>query len=478
MSDQPEPHEDPFSGLPEELRRMVEQLGGSGLFQQLQSMFRGASSGPVNWDLARQAAVQVAAPDDRPATPEERERAAEALRIAEHWLDDSSLPAPPDGGRLLVASRQEWANAAVEGMRPLVEPVARASTKAMGDLAQSQLQDDEVTRQLDAMGMGGLLGGLGGMDLSAMLEPMGATLTGMQAGQVIGQLARQLLGQYELGLPTVGRATAVSVPVNVEEVFGEWDLDPMEVALALALHEAAHRRLYHAVPWLEAHLHGLIAQFANGTQVDAEKLQELSRGMMGIDPSDPEAMQDALRRAGDFRIEPTPEQRRVLERIQGILALVSAWARSAVAPVASDRLPSLDRIDEILRRRRATKGSGEELLEQLLGLDLKPEDERMGERFVAAVEDAHGPEGLQRALAHPENLPDREELVEPSSWLARMGAGEEVPDDASSLFEGLGDAPVERSADERRADREAADDAGPDEPDADGDGDDDGGTPA
>ncbi|MBW3620764.1 MAG: zinc-dependent metalloprotease [Actinobacteria bacterium] len=452
MSDSPEPHEDPFAGLPDELRRMVEQLGGSGLMSQIQSMLTGAGSGPVNWDLARQAAVQVAAEGDRSPTGEERERATEALRIAEHWLDDSSLPAPPDGGRLLVASRQEWANAAIEGMRPLVEPVARASTKAMGDLAREQMQDEDVTRQLDAMGLGGLLGGLG--DMSAMLQPMGAMLTGMQAGQVIGQLARQLLGQYELGLPTVGRATAVSIPVNLEEAFGGWDLDPMEVAISLALHEAAHRRLYHAVPWLEAHLHGLIAQFANGTQVDAEKLQELSRGMMGIDPDDPEAMQDALQRAGDFRIEPTPEQRRVLERIQGVLALASAWARSAVGRVGAERLPGLERVDEILRRRRATKGSGEELLEQLLGLDLRPEDETIGERFVAAVEEAHGPEGLQRALAHPENLPDRDELVEPASWLERMAAGEEVPDDASGLFEGLGEAPVERSADERRADRE------------------------
>ncbi|MBW3659648.1 MAG: zinc-dependent metalloprotease [Actinobacteria bacterium] len=459
MSDHPEPHEDPFAGMPEELRRMMEQLGGSGLFAQIQSMLTGAGSGPVNWDLARQAAIQVAAEGDRAATDEERERATEALRIAEHWLDDSSLPAPPDGGRLLVGSRQEWANAAIDGMRPLVEPVARASTKAMGDLAQDQLQDEDMTRQLDAMGLGGLLGGLGGMDLSSMLQPMGAMLTGMQAGQVIGQLARQLLGQYELGLPTAGRATAVTIPVNVEEAFGDWDLDPMEVALALALHEAAHRRLYHAVPWLEAHLHGLIAQFANGTQVDAEKLQELSRGMMGIDPSDPQAMQDALQRAGDFRIEPTPEQRRVLERIQGVLALVSAWARSAVARVAAGRLPGLDRIDEVLRRRRATKGSGEELLAQLLGLDLRPEDETIGERFVAAVEEAHGPEGLQRALAHPENLPDRDELVDPDSWLQRMAAGEDVPDDASSLFDGLGDAPVERSADERRAEREDDDEA-------------------
>lgn len=457
MSDHPEPHEDPFSGLPEELRKMVEQLGGSGVFQQIQSMLLGQSSGPVNWDLAQQAALQLAAEDDRSPTDEERERVAEALRLAEHWLDGSSLPAPPDGGTLVVGSRQEWVNAAIRAMRPLVEPVARASTRAMGELAQDQLQDDETQRQLDAMGLGGLLGGLGaggglgGMDVGAMLEPMGAMLTGIQAGQVIGQLSRQLLGGYELGLPTAGRATAFQLAVNVEEVFGDWELDPMEVAIALALHEASHRRLYHAVPWLEAHLHGLVAQFANGTRIDAQKLQDLSREMMAdLDPADPEAMREAMSRAGDFRIEPTPEQRRVLQRIQGVLALVQAWARAEVRRVAQDRLPNLARIEEVLRRRRATKGDGEELLAQLLGLDLTPEDDAAGDLFVAAVVAEHGPDALRDALAHPENLPSLDELDDPSAWLARMASGDDVPDDPSALFEGLGDAPVERSADERQ----------------------------
>ncbi len=461
MSDHPEPHEDPFSGLPEELRAMVEQLGGSGVFQQLQSMLSGQSAGPVNWDLARQAAIQVAAEGDRSPTEEERQRVAEAYRLAEHWLDDSSLPAPPDAGSLTVGSRQEWANAAIAAMRPLVEPVARASTRAMGELAQEQMQDEDTQRQLDAMGLGGILGGLGGLgDVSGMLEPMGAMLMGMQAGQVIGQLSRQLLGGYELGLPTAGRANAFQIAVNVDEVFGDWELDPTEVAIALALHEASHRRLYHAVPWLEAHLHGLVAQFANGTQIDAQKLQDLSREMMtGIDPDDPEAMQAAMARAGDFRIEPTAEQRRVLQRIQGVLALVQAWARAEVARAAEGKLPNLPRIEEVLRRRRATKGDGDALLAQLLGLDLTPADPNVGDLFVAAVVSAEGPDALRDALAHPENLPSVDELDDPTSWLARMRAGDDVPDDASALFDDLGDAPVERSADERRADPDDPGDA-------------------
>lgn len=451
MSDLPQPPEDPFGGLPPELRQLFEQLGGTNLFQQLQPLLgQPATDDPVNWQLARQVAMQQAGDGDRPPTGEERRRLTEAQQVAEHWLDESKLPTSPDAGQVVVASRQDWIDAALRDMRPLIEPVARASTRAMAELASQQLRDVD----LDSMGLGPLAGMLRGFgDFDQLMKPMGAMLSGLQAGQVIGQLSRQLLGQYELGLPTAPRSTAYHLAVNIEEVFGDWELDPTETAVALALAEGAYRRLYHAVPWLEAHLQGLVAQFANGTVVDAEQVQRLSQEMMlGVDPEDPESLQAALEKAGSFRLEPTHEQRRVLERLQGVVLLVQTWARREIERAAGTRLPNRSRIDEVLRRRRASKGDGEQLLEQLLGLDLKPDDESIGEAFIDAVERSHGPEGLRRALAHPENLPDTEELADPRRWLDRMAVGEDVPDDAAGLFEGLGEAPHERSAAERTAD--------------------------
>lgn len=438
---------------------MIEQLGGQGLFQQLQSVLGHGGDEPVNWQLARQVARQQAGAGDRAPTADERARFERAQELAEHWLDESALPAPVDAGRVVVASREEWVDAALDHMRPMIEPVARASTRAMSDLAQQQMHDLD----LDALGLGGLGGLLGGLgDLGRFLRPMGAMLMGLQSGQVVGELARQLLGQYELGLPTAPREAAYHLAVNIAEATSGWELDLEEVAIALALTEGAHRRLYHAVPWMEAHLHGLMAQFANGTEIDADQVQRMSQELMfGLDPEDPESLRAAMERAGEFRLEPTAQQRRVLERIQGVLLLVQSWARREVDRAASERLPNRERIDEVLRRRRATKGSGEELLERLLGLDLKPEDETIGDAFVAAVEAAHGPQGLRQALAHPENLPDSEELAEPARWLERMAAGDAVPDDVSALFDDLGEAPVEASAEERRQDRDGDDD--PDE---------------
>ncbi len=455
--------DDPFRGLPPELRAMLEQFGG-GVPGGLGAMFGGLAARPtatgnVDWDLAERVALEQAASGDRAATPDESARIDRALALAEHWLDTTGLPAASDAGRLVVASRQDWTRAALQALRPLVEPVAGASVRALSELAREQLRDidaDDLSHlgiELPA-GVESILRGLfdADVDLGEMLRPAAAMLTGLQVGQVVGALSRQMLGQYDLGVPTAPRTHAHLLPVNIEDAFGEWDLDPTDVAVVLAVDEAALRRLYHAVEWLEGHLHGLIGEFAAGTRVDRDRLDALSHELMtGVDPDDPDALRAAMEHAATFRLEPTDAQRRVLARLQAVIALTTAWARREARNALGDRIPSRARIDEVLRRRRATRGDGEALLANLLGLDLRPADESVADAFVATVTEVLGSEGLHRALAHPENLPDTDELADPLSWLSRTAPDSDVPDDLATLFAGLGDAPVEASADQRAA---------------------------
>jgi putative hydrolase len=463
MDEHPTP-DDPFGGLPDELRRMLDALSGDqadpSLIARIASSLRhptaGGPEGPVDWQLARQVAHEVAAEHDREPDAGERARAQEAFALAEHWLDETALPAPRDAGRVVVAGRRDWVDTALEALRPLIEPIAAASTDALAALARDQLGEigeldpDELERlglELPPHLVEGMRQMLGG-DVDRLLRPAGALLAGLQVGQVVGRLAGQLLGQYDLGIPTAPRAQAFMIAPNVHAAFDGYGLDDTEVAVALAVAEAAHRRLYHAIDWLEPHVHGLVRAFAAGTDLDLDRLRGVAEELVtGLDPDDPEQLRAAMEQAARLRIEPTAAQRRVLEQLQGVVCLVGAWARHEAAAVTRERLPSRDRIDEVLRRRRVTRGDGEELLAGLLGLDLKPEDETVGDGFVTRVIDALGTDGLRRALAHPENLPDADELADPGRWLARMSVGGEVPDDLSSLFEG--DAPVEASADER-----------------------------
>lgn len=487
MTDDPNlPDFGDFDDLPEELRELLGSLGAGdpdelmarmGQFlpqvqAQMQAMMSASpATGPVDWDVARRVAFQIAADGDRDPSSTEHDRALRVLELAEHWLDAGSLPAPPDLGRVRVVRRTEWVDAALSHLRPLIEPVAAATGRAMAALVPEDGLDAD---QLAEAGMGELPPGfadlLGDMDLSVMIGRLAASTTGLHAGMAIGNLSQQLLGSHDLGLPTVPRGTAMFVAVNLGDAFDGWQLDQEEVALALALHEAAHRRLFQAVPWLGAHVQSLVAQFANGTDPDPERLESLLRdAMMGVNPDDPASMADAINRAGRFRLDPTPAQERVLARLQGVTTLTRSWARHEALAAADGRLPSLAAIDEILRRRRNTVGDGEQVLADLLGLQLTADDPDVGDDFVEAIVAARGGGALHEALAHPENLPDAQELADPSRWLVRMASGEAVPDDPTDLFAGLGDAPVEASAEERLASGQPVVDDGSDGDDPAGD---------
>jgi putative hydrolase len=480
-------------------------------------------AGAVDWSLAERVARATAQEGDRPATAAERARLEEALRLAEHWLDAGTLPAPPDAGRTLVLDRDGWIDLAVPALMRLIAPIAAASTEALVTLAASQLEelgrmlgegpdalDDvlgdgaegnglaalgldrldidaldlralgldetqaaamrEQLRELLAGGGAGLadllrgalggaggLGGLGGPggsgsapDPGALLRPAAATLNALQAGRVIGTLARQVHGHHDLGVPTADGSIAALVAVNVADTFEGYGLDATEVAVVLAVTESAHRRLHHAVGWLDDHVRGLVARFAAAMTVDESQLRDLAEQVQHeLDPDDPEAFQRAIERAGRLRLEPNAAQHRILDQLQAVVGVVGAWARHEARVTLAGRLPGLIRIEEVLRRRRAVHGDGEAALAGLLGLDLKPSDETVPERFVATVLDVLGSEGLRGGVAHPKNLPDADELADPGRWLTRNVDEVDVPDDVAGLLAGLGEAPREASAAER-----------------------------
>jgi putative hydrolase len=280
---------------------------------------------------------------------------------------------------------------------------------------------------------------------------MGAMLYGMQVGTVAGSLAGQLMGTYDLGVPTVAPHIVGVVGSSAAKFAAEYGFDATELRYWLALREAAHRRQFAGVPWLRGHLAELIRAFAAGADFDPTNLLERFGGM-GLDPSalsDPERLRDAFEGSDPLQVEPTPAQRETLTRLQALVAFTESWVDTVVRAAAGDKLPSLSRIEEAMRRRRAAKGAGERYLEQLVGLDLKPADADAGLAFCRAVLAARGQAGLDRAWHGPEFLPSAAELADPSRWLVRLAAGEtdaelvldgvelpEIPDDLGELDQG------------------------------------------
>jgi putative hydrolase len=379
-------------------------------------------SGPVNWELARQVAVATAAGADTfgmtpqlpsPAAtldPGEARAWDDRLRLAELWVDPAT--SLPGGGVALVArprSRPDWAEAVLPGFAPLVEPSARRMTEALGSDAATGMP-----------GAGDMVGRLGGL------------LAGLQVGTIVGQLARSVLGQYELAMPPGDPARVLLVPENVAAFEQASGLPSDQLRLWLACHEVAGQRLFAGVGWLRDYLHGVVAEIARETDPDTsglmDRLQSLDMG------GGPGALQELLEGGEGLLGPPSAALQAAVAKLEVLLALSAGYAVVIAERALDGRLPALQAIQAAVRRRLADPQAPHGLFAQLLRADPERAAVARGERFCREVLAATDIEGLDRVWAHPDFLPGAAELDVPGRWLERVGL---VGGDEVDLDEGL-----------------------------------------
>ena len=390
----------PGGGIPDDL------AGKAPLFAALQQMLS-QQSGPVNWDLAKQMAVSALAAAHRAPTPVERSQTAEAIRLADHWLDPVT-PLPSGVTGVESWSRVEWVERTLPAWSQLCDPGASRVVGAMGQM----VPDEAAAEAGPLLGMVGQVGGL---------------MFGAQVGQALAKLAGEVLTSTDVGLPLGPAGVAALLPDNVA-AFGQGLERPAdEVRLFLALREAAYHRLFQHVPWLRQRLFDAVDAYARGITVDREAIE---RAMSEVDPQDPESMQRALE-GGLFEPAVTPDQQAALARLETLLALVEGWVDDVVAAAAADRLPGADALRETLRRRRATGGPAEQTFATLVGLELRPRRLREAATLWRTLREQSGPDGRDELWRHPDLLPAADDLDDPEGFVRRSGeTGDLDPDQA------------------------------------------------
>jgi putative hydrolase len=382
------------SGEPDDLASKIP------LFAELQKLL--SSGGPVNWDLARQVAISALAGRHRPVTPSEREAVAEALKLADLWLD--GVTDLPSGVTTIESwTRVEWIEKTLPVWAKLCDPLA---SRVVGAMAGSL--PEEIRAQAGP--------------LAGVMNQVGGLMFGAQVGQGLAGLSQEVVSATDVGLPLGPAGTAALLPENVA-AFGEGLERPLdEVRLYLALREAAHQRLFGHVPWLRQRLFDTVEAYARGITVDPSAIE---RAMGEIDPTNPETLQNALS-GGLFEPQETPEQQAALRRLETLLALIEGWVDSVVFAAAGDRMPGAAALREASRRRRASGGPAEQTFSTLVGLELRPRRLREAAALWWAVTEKHGVSGRGGVWAHPDLLPDAEDLDDPLGFADKVG-GEALP---------------------------------------------------
>ena len=375
----------PFEGLVGELAKLL------------------SNQGPVNLEIARQLSLWLATEGKSEPNPEpsERIRLEELVRVAElHVSEATGLPTSVTGRALRVAAvgRGEWARRTLDAYRPLFEGLAAGLAEGRGDAA-----DTEPDPGTD------LLGGV--------TEVVGPLLLGMQAGSMVGHLARRALGQSELPVPRPPSDELVLVPVNMNEFTTDWSLALDDVRLWLCLSEVTH----HAVlgrPHVRDHLNELLRSYVSGFRPDQSAMQDR---LTAIDPTDPTSFQAVMGDPGELLgAMETPEQRQVLTRIEALVAAMEGYTDHILDLVGQRLVGSYGALVEALRRRRAERGEGERFVARLFGLDVSPAQYERGRRFVSGVVERAGEDGLARLWTSARELPTPPEVDAPGLWLERI----------------------------------------------------------
>jgi putative hydrolase len=370
------------------------------LLSQLQSAMQ-QSGGGINWSLALEQAKQLARAESVPVTDAVRAPLDGAFGVAALWLDEvayvSELSRPPR-----TISRLEWITLTMPVWTQLAEPVALSISDALTGVMR-----DQAPEEMKAMIAGA----------EDMMRGIGGTLFALQLGQVVGQLAAEVVSGGDIGIPLLEENDAAILPQNVA-AFGEGlDIPIDQVQIYLAVRELAHARLFRHGKWVRLALISQITDFARGITIDTTRLEELAEN---FDPSNPEELRDAMT-SGALIPPKTEEQLAAHGRLETMLALIEGWV-DVVTAAATTRLPSAGAIAETVRRRRASGGPAESAFATLVGLELRPRRLREAAAMWQAVTDAVGPEARDALWSHPDVLPGSDDLDDPTALVARLSA--------------------------------------------------------
>jgi len=369
------------------------------LFGQVQAMMSD-SDGPVNWELATKTALDLAKDGQRQPSEALSTEIQNSFEIAQLWLGEQTEFT--NSQPLKQLSRALWVQDAIPLFKDLAEPVAASMSKALSENL-TQVMPEELV---------GMIG-----PATKFLENAGASMFAAQLGQSVGKLSENVLSASEIGIPLSTRPGLVIQ--NVEDFLEDLETPKSEVLIYLAIRELAVSSLYASNRWLRDQVATQVSEFAAGLKIDPESIQNLAQQ---IDPNDPTTFNLVIE-SGGLITPRTADQEATLVRIETTLALIEGWA-DAVAFSAASRLPGINQVFELLRRRQAV-GAAQKTFATLLGLELRPRLQREAMAMWQQVSDEVGTAVRDSIWMHPDLLPSAADIQDPSTLIKRLSGGDD-----------------------------------------------------
>ena len=248
-----------------------------------------------------------------------------------------------------------------------------------------------------------------------------------QIALLLGYLGRRVLGQYDIPILDAESDAAgiYFVEPNIARVAQRAGVDLEALRLWVALHESTHAYQFRVgdPPWLRAYTASLIEAYL----AEAVRALESGQGMRA-------RLRDVWRRfdrddpagTGLMRLALTDAQAEALGRIQALMTLMEGYSNHVMRATGRTVIPEFEALEARMKARERARGASSRVLNRLLGLDLKLEQYRIGEQFVAHVVETRGLEFMNAVWRGPELLPTLPETRDPAAWIERVAPNHPV----------------------------------------------------
>jgi coenzyme F420 biosynthesis associated uncharacterized protein len=342
----------------------------------------------VHWPLAARVAARVAGSDlleesyhfarfeAEAASLVARAAATVAAETGLEWRDEPAVR---------VVTRRRWAEANVAGFSRLLAPAERSLTS---------------DRRL---GIGAHVAG---------------RLLAAEVGGLVGILARRVLGQYELVLPAGDDDSGDAIMFvggNILLMERQHQFRPDEFRFWVALHECTHRLQFVGVPWLRPHFLGLVTALVEASKPEEGRVRRVAEELRTAAREG----RPAIGEAGLMGLFATPAQRRLLDEVQALMALLEGHGHVVMDRIGARELVTQETMSRVLKSRR--KDPRAAAFFRLTGLEMKMKQYELGERFILDIERRAGFAALDAVWEDRDNLPTLSEISDPGRWLERVG---------------------------------------------------------
>ena len=241
-------------------------------------------------------------------------------------------------------------------------------------------------------------------------------LTTSQIGFLLGYLGSRVLGQYDVALLSAEQEPGrlLYVEENIRATARMLNVPLEDFRLWVALHETTHAFELEAHPWLRPYIRDRmerqVALFAEETR----KLQQ--HGLTHLARRWRSAAAE-----GSVRGLLGPEQQSLFKELQLVMSLMEGFSDWVMDQVGADILRDVDGIRRRFEaRRRGRRRALDRLMARLTGMDIKLEQYRRGERFVAGVYRVGGNVAIAHLWDGPSALPSEREMDDPGAWVRRV----------------------------------------------------------